>query len=78
MPSGTGATKSGCKVTTYLPNCQTFSRFFLHFEAKDIQKTGNRLVFATETDLLCQPKMAEGIQDTVVINRGCRIVGLCF
>ena len=44
----------------------------------DIQKTGNRLVFATETDLLRQLKMAEGIQDTVVINRGCRIVGLCF
>ena len=31
MPSGTGATKSGCKVTTIFPNHQTFSRFFLLF-----------------------------------------------
>ena len=29
MPSGTGATKSGCKVTIYLLNSQTFSRFFV-------------------------------------------------
>ena len=37
MPSGTGATKSGCKVTTIFANHQTFSRFFCISNGKVIQ-----------------------------------------
>ena len=42
MPSGTGATKSGCKVTTYFSNCQTFSRFFALGTVNSIKKNEKR------------------------------------
>ena len=40
MPSGTGATKSGCKVTTIFANYQTFSRFFA-FQTQKSYKIAN-------------------------------------